>query len=57
MGKRIRMTSTAIGQAPLEHILAVVVLCMTTSETEEEPLEQDINKKIMGAGIFPAPII
>ena len=52
MGKPIPMTSTAIGRGLLELTPEAAELCTTTSETEEVPLKQDINKK-SGRGDFP----
>ena len=49
------MTSTATGRGLLELTPVDAELCTTTSGTEEEPLKQDINKKIMGAGKIAAP--
>ena len=48
------MTSTATGRGLLELTPVDAELCTTTMETEEVPLEQDINKKV-GAGKIPAP--
>ena len=51
------MTSTEIGRGLLELTPEAAELCTTTLEIEEELLKQDINKKIMGVGKIPAPII